>query len=103
MGNKVGFTTLTYKKGNSLKTGPTILLDKFRGQGIGCQFRVFIDSFLQIDFKRFVMLFEFKLLTVISVLRVLIVFFRDLRCNLCSFSCLLSFLMPVDALLLNRS
>lgn len=34
-GNCVGFTTLTYKVGKCLKTGPTVLLHRFRHRGYG--------------------------------------------------------------------
>lgn len=33
----VGFTTLTFKRGGSVKTGPTILFPEFRGKSIGPQ------------------------------------------------------------------
>jgi predicted transcriptional regulator/RimJ/RimL family protein N-acetyltransferase len=34
-GERVGFTTITWKNGGCAKTGPTILESKFRGQGLG--------------------------------------------------------------------
>ncbi len=34
-GQHIGFTTMTYKRGMCIKTGPTILFEKFRGMGLG--------------------------------------------------------------------
>jgi hypothetical protein len=31
----IGFTTMTYKRGLCIKTGPTIIYEKFRGMGLG--------------------------------------------------------------------
>lgn len=42
--NKIlGFTTITYKKGGSAKTGPTILLEEHRGEGIGQYVRTAVE------------------------------------------------------------
>jgi len=35
MSKCIGFTTLTYKSGGCVKTGPTLLLDRYRGRGYG--------------------------------------------------------------------
>jgi predicted transcriptional regulator len=40
----LGFTTLTYKVGGSVKTGPTILLDQHRHQRLGRSVRVAIED-----------------------------------------------------------
>jgi predicted transcriptional regulator len=46
-GQKIGYTTLTGKRGNSVKTGPTILLEQHRGKGLGRRFRGFLDELLR--------------------------------------------------------
>lgn len=38
-GELVGFTTLTYKFGGCVKTGPTVLIQRFRGRGYGTAIR----------------------------------------------------------------
>lgn len=40
----IGFTTLTYKRGGSVKSGPTILLEEFQGHGYGQQVREAIEA-----------------------------------------------------------
>jgi predicted transcriptional regulator len=42
-GKIIGFSTITYKTGGSAKTGPTILLEEFRGQGIGQDVRTALE------------------------------------------------------------
>lgn len=44
-GKLVGFTTLTLKSGGSLKSGPTILLEKFRNRGFGRATRRAIETY----------------------------------------------------------
>lgn len=41
----LGFTTLTYKMGHSVKTGPTVLLRSHRGKGIGQKTRPRIEAY----------------------------------------------------------
>lgn len=41
----IGFTTLTMKSGGSLKSGPTILLERFRGRGFGRATRRAIEDY----------------------------------------------------------
>lgn len=48
-GTPIGHTVLTEKKGNSMKTGPTILFEDYRGQGIGTSFRSFLDDYLKAE------------------------------------------------------
>ncbi len=43
----VGFTTLTYKVGGAVKTGPTILLAGYRGRGFGAVARATIEAYAQ--------------------------------------------------------
>lgn len=43
----VGFTTTTWKRGGSVKYGPTILKEDARGKGLGPKFRRLIDSKLR--------------------------------------------------------
>jgi predicted transcriptional regulator len=43
-GNALGFTTLTYKTGGSVKTGPTILFSKNRRKGYGSATRAAIEE-----------------------------------------------------------
>lgn len=38
-GNLLGFTTVTFKIGGSMKTGPSILLSQYRGKGFGLALR----------------------------------------------------------------
>jgi predicted transcriptional regulator/RimJ/RimL family protein N-acetyltransferase len=40
----IGFTTLTYKFGNSVKTGPTILIKKYQAHGFGQATRIAIEK-----------------------------------------------------------
>jgi predicted transcriptional regulator/GNAT superfamily N-acetyltransferase len=42
-GTHIGYTTLTYKIGGSVKTGPTILLPRYRGKGYGAATRRAIE------------------------------------------------------------
>ena len=42
----IGFTTLTWKRGGSVKYGPTVLKEDERGQGYGPKLRMLIDSSL---------------------------------------------------------
>lgn len=46
-GEIIGFTVTTYKRGNSVKFGPTILKEKYRGKGLGPKLRRKIDEHLQ--------------------------------------------------------
>lgn len=41
----VGYTTLTYKRGHALKTGPTIIKPRFRGKGLGLEVRRAIENY----------------------------------------------------------
>jgi predicted transcriptional regulator/RimJ/RimL family protein N-acetyltransferase len=41
----VGFTTLTYKRGGSVKSGPTILYSEFRKRGYGAATRASIETY----------------------------------------------------------
>lgn len=41
----VGFTTLTFKRGGSVKTGPTILFPSFQGKGLGPEIQREIQAF----------------------------------------------------------
>lgn len=43
----LGFTTLTYKSGGCVKTGPTILYRQFRGKGFGVATRKAIEAYLR--------------------------------------------------------
>lgn len=43
-GTCIGFTTLTFKSGGCVKTGPTILLKQFRGRGFGAATRRAIEE-----------------------------------------------------------
>lgn len=43
-GGLIGFTTLTYKSGGCVKTGPTILLKRYRGHGYGLATRAAIEE-----------------------------------------------------------
>lgn len=43
----VGFTTVTFKFGGSIKTGPTILLTRYRGRGIGSAVRMALDTYAE--------------------------------------------------------
>jgi predicted transcriptional regulator/RimJ/RimL family protein N-acetyltransferase len=43
-GSVIGFTTLTYKSGGCVKTGPTILLKRFRSKGYGQATRMAIEE-----------------------------------------------------------
>jgi hypothetical protein len=44
-GVRIGFTTLTYKIGGCVKSGPTILLPRYRGMGYGLAARRAIESY----------------------------------------------------------
>lgn len=46
--NLVGFTTLTFKVGGAVKTGPTMLLEEYRSSAIGIQVREALHNFLKI-------------------------------------------------------
>jgi predicted transcriptional regulator len=46
-GRVIGFTTLTYKSGGCVKTGPTILRKRFRGKGYGLAARLGIEEYLR--------------------------------------------------------
>jgi predicted transcriptional regulator len=46
-GKRIGFTTLTYKIGGCVKTGPTILLRRHRGRGYGLAARQAIESLVR--------------------------------------------------------
>lgn len=48
----VGFTTLTYKIGGSVKTGPTILLPEHRRKGLGTATRHAIEAYVRKQGKR---------------------------------------------------
>jgi len=41
----VGYTTLTFKLGHALKTGPTVIKDMFRGKGLGLETRRAIEKY----------------------------------------------------------
>ena len=44
---RIGFTTLTYKSGGCVKTGPTILRKTFRGKGFGIATRRAIEEYIR--------------------------------------------------------
>lgn len=46
-GQLIGFTTLTFKRGGSVKTGPTILLPRFRHHGYGLALRHAVEENLR--------------------------------------------------------
>ena len=46
-GLRIGFTTLTFKVGGCVKTGPTVLLKRFRGYGYGLATRRAIEVFVE--------------------------------------------------------
>ena len=41
----IGFTVLTYKITDAIKTGPTLLLETYRGKGFGLKIRNWIENF----------------------------------------------------------
>lgn len=43
----IGFTTLTYKRGGSVKTGPTVLLEEYQDQGYGQATRTEIENYVR--------------------------------------------------------
>lgn len=45
----IGFTTTTWKRGNSVKYGPTMLKEEKRGEGLGSALRKLIDSRLKYE------------------------------------------------------
>lgn len=44
-GRLLGFTTLTFKIGHSVKTGPSVFFEEYRRQGFGPALRIAIDEF----------------------------------------------------------